>query len=113
MITDIGAIKDRRKHERFPLVLQAMIEVVNSGVEQVFDLLTRDVSAGGAFFHTREFIPEGTEVRLDLAVPNERLKELTGAQTLIKVQGRVVRSDPTGVAISFDRKYQILGMKSR
>ena len=113
MITDMGAIKDRRKHERFPLALQAMIELVNSGVKRVFDLLSRDVSAGGAFFHAREFTLEGTEVRLDLAVPNERLKELTGAQTLIRVQGKVVRSDRTGVEISFDRKYQILGMKSR
>jgi hypothetical protein len=113
MLTDAETIGNRRTHERFPLVLKVKIEVVTSGERRMFNALSRDVSAGGTFLHTREFIPEGTEVRLDLALPNKRLKEITGAQTLIKVHGKVVRSDPTGMAISFDRNYKILGVKSR
>ena len=112
MLVDIEANENRRKHERFALALRARIEMVTSKGKQVMDLLTRDVSAGGAFLNTRESIPEGTQVKLELTASNERLRKLTGAHSLIKVQGKVVRSDPTGIAISFDRSYRILGVKS-
>ena len=112
MLTEIETIGDRRTHERFPLALKVKIEVLTSGKRRMFNALSRDVSAGGAFLLTREFIPEGTPVKLDLSLPNKRLKEITGAQTLIKVQGSVVRSDPTGMAISFDTNYEIVGVKS-
>lgn len=101
-------MKDRRQHERFAIALPAWIEVVTAEGRRKLDFLTRDVCAGGAFFQTDKTLPKGTQVRVDLAVPNERLKELTGAETLIRVTGKVARSDSTGMAICFDENYQIL-----
>jgi hypothetical protein len=49
----------------------------------------------------------GTAVVVDLKVGRESLKELSGSNTLIRVTGRVARSDSAGTAIIFDKNYQI------
>jgi hypothetical protein len=87
------------------------METINSGKKQVFDLETRDISASGAFIYTKESFPEGTRFVLDFTVPSDRIKELTGVQSLIECEGNVVRSTPTGVAIHFDRKCQIMSLQ--
>lgn len=103
-------MQERRKYERFLLRLPSKIEVVTSGKQGVLDLLTSDVCAGGAFFHTAERIPEGAGVKVRLVVASERIKELTGAQGLIKVDGTVVRCNAKGMAVSFDEDYQIVSL---
>ena len=103
-------MQERRKYERFDLRLPGKIEVVTSDKQEVLDLLTSDVSAGGAFFRTAEPIPKGAGVKVRLVIASERIKELTGAQGLIKVDGTVVRRNATGMAISFDEDYQIVSL---
>ena len=105
-------MEEKRKYERFVLCLPAKIEVVTSGNQEALDLVTSDVSAGGAFFHTAEPIPDGAEVNVRLVVGSERIKEITGAQGLLKVAGTVVRSSPIGMAICFDGKHQIMPLSS-
>ncbi len=102
---------ERRQFERFPLSVPARVRTINPEDKQVFDLWTRDISAGGAFLDTKEPLSEGTRFRLKLTLPSKRIKELTGAQSCIKVEGTVVRSTPTGVAIRFGEDYQILSLK--
>jgi hypothetical protein len=105
-------MEDRRTYERFTLMLPARMEMVISGRKQIFDLKTSNVSAGGAFLNTSNQIPEGTRLQLKLTIPCEKIKELTGAQSYIEVEGIVVRCTPDGVAICFDGECQILGLKS-
>ena len=104
-------MKERRSYERFQLNLPVRVEMISSDKKHIFDVQTRDISAAGTFLHCREKFPQGTQCRLELTVPSERIKELTGAQSLIKVEGKVVRSTPEGVAISFDGDCQILSLK--
>ena len=104
-------MKERRQYERFLLTLPTRMETINSGKKQLFDLKARDVSASGAFIYTPEPFSEGTRFKLDLTVPSERIKELTGAESLIECEGNVVRSTPTGVAIHFDRECQIMSLR--
>jgi hypothetical protein len=101
-------MKERRKYERFQLILPARIHLITSEKKQIFDLRTKDISAAGAFLQTTEQFPEGTLFHLEMTVPSERIKELTGAQSLINVEGTVVRSTPTGVAICFNGECEIL-----
>ena len=101
-----------RAYERFQLALPTRVEVVSSGGERVFEAQTRDISAKGAFLKTREALPKGTGVRLDLTVESERITKLTGAQGLIKVEGTVVRSTPEGIAIRFDGESKILSLRA-
>lgn len=104
-------MKERRQYERFPLTLPARMEMITSDKKQVFDFETRDISASGAFIYNKESFPEGTRFKLNLTVPSERIKELTGVQSLIECEGSVVRSTPTGVAIRCDKECQILSLK--
>lgn len=103
-------MEERRKYERFDLRLPGRIEVLTSGKQQVLDLLTSDVSAGGVFFCTTKSISQGTQVTLGLTLTSQRLKELTAAQALIKVEGTVVRCNAKGMAVSFDEDYEIVNL---
>jgi len=104
-------MKERRQFERFPLTLPGRMEMITSNDNQVFELETCDISAAGAFILTEEKFSEGTRFKIDLTVLSERIKELTGVQSLIESEGSVIRSSPTGVAIQFDKKCQILSLK--
>ena len=105
-------MEERRQFERFPLTLPARMEMITSNGNQVFELKTWDISAAGAFVITNEKFSQGTRFKLDLKVPSNRIKKLTGLQSLLEGEGSVVRSSPIGVAIQFDRKCQILTLKS-
>jgi hypothetical protein len=105
-------MKERRKCERFQLELPARLEMNSTEKKEIFELQTRDISAAGALLlGTSEQYPAGTRCQLELIVISERIKELTGVQGLIKIEGTVVRSTPDGVAICFDGDCQILGLK--
>ena len=103
---------EKRKYERFDLRLPGKIEVVTSGKQEIFDVLTGNISAAGGFFHSAKPVPENAQVKIELIVNSKRLKELTGAQGLISVEGTVVRSSPKGMAIWFHKKYQIMPMRA-
>ena len=105
-------MKERRKYERLQLELPARLEMNSSEKTEFFELQTRNISAAGVLLMgTTEQFPAGTRCQLELIVTSERIKELTGAQGLIKVAGTIVRSTPDGVAICFDGECQILGLK--
>ncbi len=99
--------RERRNYERFDLSLPATIEFVESAKRNTISLTTGNISAGGVFFPTVNSIAEGTKVRLSLTVTSKHLEEQTGAQGLIRVRGRVVRSNSIGTAFSFAQDYQI------
>jgi hypothetical protein len=104
-------MNDRRKYERFLLKLPARLTMNSSQRTEMFELQTRDISAAGAFLNTKERFSLGTRFLMELTVASKRIKELTGVQGLIKIEGTIVRSTPDGVAICFDGDCQILGLK--
>ena len=98
----------KRKYERFDLRLSGKLITLNSGREEVLDIVTNDLSAGGAFLHAVKPIALGARVRLIMTLASEKLKELTGAQGLMRVAGTVVRSDAEGMAICFSADYELV-----
>ena len=105
-------MKERRQYERFRLTIPARMEMVTSHRNQIFDFETRDISAGGAFIiNAMEQFTEGTRFKINLTVTSKKIKELTGAKSLIESEGNVVRSTPKGVAVHFDRECQILSLR--
>lgn len=102
-------MEEQRKFKRFTLRLPTKIETVGPKQEKrTFNLLTRDVSAGGAFFFTDKPIPKGAQVKLELILSNDTIKALTGAQGCLKVGGTVVRTGPAMMAIRFDENYDFV-----
>lgn len=105
-------MKERRKLERFQLSLPAEIVVESADQKkEVFNLTTRDICAGGAFFRTMHPLPEGTQVQIKLSVPSNSLKKITGTHGHVKISGTVKRSEPSGMAICFHKKYEIMPVR--
>jgi hypothetical protein len=105
-------MKEQRKFERFNVAVPARMEMITSaGSHHSLDVQTKDISAAGAFLNTSEHISKGTRFRLRFTLPSEKIKELTGTQSLIKAEGTVVRATSTGVAVCFDGECQIFGLK--
>jgi len=103
-------MKEKRRLERFDLKMPAKIESMTSDQEEkTLDLLTSNICSGGAFFHTAQPLREGTQVKIDLVLPLERLKQLKDdcKQAYIMVTGRVLRPESEGMAILFDKDYLI------
>jgi len=103
-------MENKRKLERFNLKAPAKIIPIDSGRKRsAFDLVTSDVCAGGAFFHTSLSLPEGTQVEVDVVLPLDRIEILSDSSKRIhlSINGRVLRSEANGFAVCFDKDYQI------
>ena len=101
---------ERRKYERFNLRLATKTTVMNDEQKEdkeILDLFTKNICAGGAFLHAVKPLPEGTRVKIDLVLDVDNLKRLTKKMASIKVKGKVVRTESTGMAICFDKSYKI------
>ena len=104
---------EKRKYERFDLGLSGKIIALDSEHAEVLDIVTNNVSAGGAFFHAAKPIAVGAQVKFIVTVASEKLKELTGAQGLMRVAGTVVRSNEEGTAICFGSEYELVPIPVR
>jgi len=103
---------EKRMLERFDLVLPAAIELLHEDrKERMVNLMTTNVCSGGAYFHTTQPLPEGTQVKIDLVLPLDKLRKLKKEhkKAFIKVTGKVLRTESEGMAICFDKDYQITG----
>ena len=106
-------MEDKRAYERFDLEVPASIGFARSDQEEMdlVSLKTINICAGGAFFKTDDPLPPGTRVKLDLTLSIEKLKELLDSHCRIKVEGEVIRSEGSGIAIKFDEDYEITPVK--
>jgi len=105
-------MKEKRRLERFDLEIPATIELLALDREEgIVNLLTSNMCSGGAYFHTTKPLPEGTQIKIDLVLPLDKLKGLKEdcKEAYIKVTGRVLRSESKGMAICFDEDYQLVG----
>ncbi|RLB83246.1 MAG: hypothetical protein DRH24_07085 [Deltaproteobacteria bacterium] len=104
-------MEEQRRYQRFPLTLPSRVETISLDRKQVFELKTRNISASDVFIYTPQPFSQGTRFKIDLTIPSKKIKELTGAESLMECQGNIVRSTPTGVAVHFDRKCRILSLR--
>ena len=102
-------MSDRRHLERFRLIVPARLIVCGSSrKKEVFETNTCNISSKGAFFKTMHRLPEGTSVQLDFVLPVNKIKEITGVSSYIKIAGKVVRSDSNGIAVCFNKNYELM-----
>lgn len=99
----------QRCGERFCLELPTRISVTSEkGHQQLAELLTKDVCAGGAFFSADNPLPPGTEVELNITVPLDHITGLGGRKSKVRAMGQVIRNVEGGMAVKFDVSYQML-----
>jgi c-di-GMP-binding flagellar brake protein YcgR len=102
--------EERRKMQRFRLEIPAKIEIIGTGEQKgTIEVLTSDICAGGAYFRTRKPLPEGTQVKIDMVLPLEHLRKVSEEynRAYIKVSGTVLRTESSGMAVSFDEDYEL------
>ncbi len=100
---------EKRQIERFKMKVLTRLIVLTAGKKkEMIELYTSDISARGAFLVTDHEIPEGTSIKLDFVLSVNKLIELIGTNSFIKIAGKVVRTGPEGIAISFDKGYEIM-----
>ena len=100
---------DRRKMDRFDLNLPAKLFWTEKDEEQKsIELMTSNVCAGGTYLKTNCPLPTGTQIKMNLALQLDRLREQSRQLSMVDVSGYVIRSDHHGMAICFDKNYRIL-----
>jgi len=97
--------------DRFSLELRARISAVdNNGNPRSFEVATRDICAAGAFLQTDQPLPVGTDIEMNLVLPLAHLPKIENKRSRIDVSGAVIRTESEGMAVCFDKKYQISPM---
>jgi hypothetical protein len=100
---------EKRKHERFSLVIPTRLVLSHDSHDaEVIEINTCNICAGGAYFKSNQTIQEGTRVSLDFVLPIEKLAQVLGVNSFVKIEGKVVRVDIEGMAVSFDTNYKIM-----
>ena len=83
--------KDRRKYYRKPISVYAICETNNRN----FRDFTKDISPGGAFIETKNSL--SLDEGLFMALFH------TSFETPVRTAGKIVRVDPKGVAVKFNK----------
>jgi PilZ domain len=102
-------LKDKRRMQRFAIALPSQIET-NGENASVLSLLSRDVCAGGGFYLVDNPLPVGTQVKVKMVmkIGAPELSGVTGSQ--ISVSGTVIRTDADGMAVCFNKRYNIMSV---
>lgn len=102
-------MREKRQFERFEIQVPAVVKIPGDNGQTVkLDLQTHNLSAGGTFIKLGESLSLGCEVKIDIMLSFEELKTPTDpiGSLVLSTTGRVVRSDPDGVAICFNENYE-------
>ena len=92
---------EKRQVERFELKLEAyVVRSEDAPRAESHHLTTRDVSMNGAYLLTKQPLPLGTRVKVDVILSMEGAKQQKMHRALIKAFGEVLRTDSEGMAIA-------------
>jgi hypothetical protein len=99
---------EKRKMQRFPIAISAIAwPQAENRDRNALQLISRDVSAAGAFFLTPTPLDLGTKARvvmfLELDVPDQ----IETSKAQVTLSGFITRVEKTGMAIRFGKKYKI------
>jgi hypothetical protein len=99
--------------DRYSLKLPAWISLTDEGGQKrTLEVATSNICAGGAFFDIDSPLSVGTNINIDILLPLNQLTKLGGQESRIDISGSVIRVEPQGMAVMFDKKYQISPVKN-
>jgi len=104
---------DNRKVQRFVLAVSSLIDS-HTGSSEVLnpELLSRDVSSGGAYFVTQNPLDVGTRLVVNLELKPQYMKGFEDRKACITIGGVVLRRETNGMAVQFDKSYKIKSIKA-
>ncbi len=101
---------ERRKLQRFDLRLPAWLMPNGPKNGRKVTVITRDISADGAFFFTNEPLVVGAPVTACVVLPAREGRRQMPDKTGVIFKGQVVRVGMDGVAVCFDRQSEIASL---
>lgn len=96
--------------ERFNLCIPAVITPrndVDPGLNMPTTLKTKNVCAGGALMITDDPLKIGAEVDVELHLAFFIGNAERERRSNVRISGAVIRTEPSGMVVKFDDKYQI------
>ena len=96
-------MNEKRALQRFTIELPVHVFPSMNGGHNVV-LKSIDICSLGAFIETPDPFPVGTRLEMDVFL----LSNSGAEDDIIRTNGEVIRTGPTGMAVRFDEKYQIL-----
>ena len=97
---------NKRMFERFDMEIPVLIECLRPKRRKKLILVTVNLSASGAYFNTPRPYPTNAEVKVEVL-----LHDGQESFPVITVSGRVLRSEPKGMAVLFNDDYEITAME--
>ena len=106
-------MQEKRAQKRFDLSLVSRLRCAQGKPDAApREVKTRNLSCRGAFFVSPDALPLGTKLSMQLILPVSRLTN--GFQdSQLACSGTVVRHDPDGFAVSFDKSCSLSPLKLR
>lgn len=101
---------DRRKQERFDLEIPVSLQITDAKEKEVLSLTSKNVCSGGAFLNTNCPLAIGTSAQVDLTIPLPHLEGIKSNKVLITVGGESIRIAEDGMALRFEKGFEILPM---
>ena len=99
---------DSRKVQRFILTVPAFIEShTGASADNNRELLSRDVSSGGAFFLTHDPLDVGTRLVVSMVLQPQYIKDSKSRKACVTIGGMVLRKESGGMAVQFEKSYKI------
>ena len=100
---------ERRSMQRFDLQLKShLFSTRTTEAPDKTETVTSNICAGGAYFKTTVPFSIGTELEIDLFWPPKNGANINYRPGLIKLSGKVIRTDSKGIAVSFGSKNRFL-----
>jgi len=95
--------------QRFPVAVSASVQPKSPdhSAGKEIALISRNVCAGGAFFKTAAPMDVGTKVMVKMFLSRGATASRGSNGTRITVAGTIIRTDADGMAVSFDKNYEI------
>jgi hypothetical protein len=104
---------EKREMERFDLELPALLSMMDENENQrAFEVMISNICSGGAFFKTDQPLSVGNHVKMDLILPLYKFKKYGGKRSRVDVSGSVIRTNDQGMAVCFDKNFQISPLDS-
>jgi PilZ domain len=101
-------MEERRSSRRFNLLLTSVVSAYDRDGYVHCELVTDNISAGGAYFCTPYPYAVGTHVSLQIMIRRNGNSSFPSHGACVNVRGEVVRTDASGIAVEFDDQYHMV-----
>jgi hypothetical protein len=99
---------EKRKMQRFAVAIRSTVWPQNIGKAGApLSLVSRDVSAAGAFFLTSTPLDVGTPVRVVMLLALGEGDQQAAANAQVTISGTIVRVEEKGMAVRFAKRYKM------